>query len=106
MIDHELSLLEQIRANPHDKQLRRVYGDMLLERGDDRGEYTQIALQETWGDAKDRYYELSCREAEWAAELGLGGIYCQWYCGLPATIVTDADAFVKTRRCARSTTDL
>ncbi|MBA2541640.1 MAG: hypothetical protein H0V17_18495 [Deltaproteobacteria bacterium] len=79
---------------------------MLLERGDDRGEYTQIALQETWGDAKDRYYELSCREAEWAAELGLGGIYCQWYCGLPATIVTDADAFVKTRRCARSTTDL
>ncbi len=58
MIDHELSLLEQIRANPHDKQLRRVYGDMLLERGDDRGEYTQIALQETWGDAKDKAGDL------------------------------------------------
>ena len=94
MTDAERRLLEQIRANPHDKQVRRVYGDMLGERGDERGEYTQIALQETWGDAKPRYDELSRREGEWAAELGLGTIFCQWHRGLPALISTDVDAFV------------
>lgn len=94
MIDHERSLLEQIRANPHDKQLRRVYGDMLIERGDVRGEYTQIVLQETWGDSKQRYDELRHREPQWAAELGLGGIFCQWHRGLPSTVVTDADSFM------------
>jgi uncharacterized protein (TIGR02996 family) len=94
MRDDELGLLAQIRANPHDKQVRRVYGDLLIERGDERGEYTQIALQETWGDAKERYDELSRREAAWAVELGLGTMFCQWYRGLPSTIVADVDAFV------------
>ncbi|MEO8702836.1 MAG: hypothetical protein ABI867_22520 [Kofleriaceae bacterium] len=78
MTDDELRLLEEIRANPLDDQPRRVYADVLLARGDERGEYIQLALdrdQGHWDDHKGaRWQELRARETEWTTAFGLGGI--------------------------------
>lgn len=90
----EFALLAQIRATPHDVLVRRRYADLVSAHDAERGEYTRIALQDTWGGAKARYDELSRREPAWAAELGLPGIACQWRRGLPSVVSTDADAFV------------
>ena len=81
-------LLAQIRANPRDDHPRRVYADMLLSRGDERGEYMHLALESSWDDAKKaRWAELQRRETHWAADLGLGGIqFLHWVRGLPDSL--------------------
>jgi uncharacterized protein (TIGR02996 family) len=91
MTDDELRLLEEIRANPHDDQPRRVYADVLLARGDERGEYMQLALDRDkgcWDDQKGaRWQELNGREKEWVAELGLGGLeHVVLHRGLPYSL--------------------
>ena len=44
--DDEQRLLEQICAAPHDVQLRSVYADLLIARGDvERGEYTALGVE-------------------------------------------------------------
>lgn len=44
MSDITARLLAQIAASPHDMQLRQVYADHLLERGDPRGELVALQL--------------------------------------------------------------
>jgi uncharacterized protein (TIGR02996 family) len=40
-----MSLLEQIYANPYNRELRAVYADYLFEKGDPRGEFISLQLQ-------------------------------------------------------------
>src|SRR5450432_3538621 len=98
MIDDEL--LEQIRAKPHDDDPRSVYADVLLERGDERGEYIQLALHRAnnhWDDQMStRWDELKQREKTWAAELGIGGIEgVGWFRGLPNYLTSTVELVVQ-----------
>lgn len=102
----EQRLLEQIRANPADDQLRMVYADLLLARGDERGEYIQLALASANStlpsDHLKRYDELQNREHGWAIELGCGRYATvRWKRGLPYALLDDADELVAHRDALR-----
>jgi uncharacterized protein (TIGR02996 family) len=102
----EQRLLEQIRANPADDQLRMLYADLLLARGDERGEYMQLALASENStipsDHLKRYDELQDREKAWAIELGCGRYATvRWNRGLPYALLDDADELVAHRDALR-----
>lgn len=95
--DDEQRLLEQICADPHDVQLRSVYADLLIARGDvERGEYTALGvewLQERlYPERGERYSVLRKNEPRWTAELGLADAgKVRWEGGLPSLIDTTSD---------------
>jgi uncharacterized protein (TIGR02996 family) len=90
-------LLAQIAAAPDDDAPRAVYADLLLQRGDPRGEFIQLQLEHA---DSDREHELlRTHEAAWNDAAGVRGagasyqrgfIYSLW--GSPATIVASRDA--------------
>src|SRR5947208_2415677 len=53
----EAQLLAAIHAHPGDDELRRVYADLLLERGDPRGELIVLQLRRAAGEASEREME-------------------------------------------------
>jgi uncharacterized protein (TIGR02996 family) len=101
MSRNEEHLLAQIRANPHDDQLRLVYADALLARGDERGEYIALAIQAHVEHGKlppewyGRLRALEQRESMWAEELGCAGFsVVSWRRGLPFALVGSVQAFI------------
>jgi uncharacterized protein (TIGR02996 family) len=69
-------VLDKIREAPDDDDLRQVYADDLLRRGDPRGELisVQLRLAKTPDDAALRAREkelLDANRAQWFAEIGL-----------------------------------
>jgi uncharacterized protein (TIGR02996 family) len=64
--------LERIRAQPDDDRLRAVYADLLLERGDERGEFIALQLKRAQGKgtAADLRRERELLNANWHAWAG------------------------------------
>lgn len=94
-------LLAQIRANPHDDQLRLVYADALTARGDMRGEYIALAIRAhvEHGTLPPDWYgplrELAQYEPLWAEELGCAEFsVVSWRRGFPFALVGTVEAFV------------
>ncbi len=56
-------LLAQIAANPDDDELRRVYGDLVAERGDPRGELIAIQLAPFTSTTQSRVLSLIRKHA-------------------------------------------
>lgn len=101
MSPSEEHLLAQIRANPHDDQLRLVYADTLTARGDMRGEYIALAIRAhgEHGRLPPDWYrplrELEQYELLWAEELGCAGFSAvTWRRGFPYALVGTVEAFV------------
>lgn len=88
-------LIEEIRANPEDDQLRLVYADSLLANGDERGEYIHLAIAASRDHTKvtpDQWARLSMltkRERAWAKELGCEALAATWERGFPSFTSTD-----------------
>ena len=90
-------LLAQIAAAPDDDAPRAVYADLLLQRGDPRGEFIQLQLAHA---DSDREHELlRAHEAAWndaAGVRGAGASYQRGFIaslwGSPATIVASREA--------------
>ncbi|MBA2543161.1 MAG: TIGR02996 domain-containing protein [Deltaproteobacteria bacterium] len=101
MFADEEQLLAQIRRSPHDYQLRLVYADALLARGDERGEYTalQVQLHVEHGKRPPEWHarmrELERHKSAWVEELGCGGFSAVWWrCGLPYELIGSVETFI------------
>ncbi len=100
-------LLEQICANPEDDAPRLVYADLLVERGDPRGELIQIQCElAAWqGERTERHAALHAREREllaahldeWQAPTLQYGIRTHLERGFPHTLYVTADKFFAAR---------
>jgi uncharacterized protein (TIGR02996 family) len=101
MFADEEQLLAQIRKSPHDDQLRLVYADALLARGDERGEYIALAIKAhaDHGKLPPAWYEpmraLERHHSAWAEELGCAGFSkVAWRRGLPYALTGSVEAFI------------
>jgi uncharacterized protein (TIGR02996 family) len=92
-----LPLLEQVLAEPDNLEVRRVYADALLERGDPRGEFIQVQLELASATAQDEQRELLARreqqllkqhEKEWLGDLRQHILRWRWRCGFLHEITT------------------
>ena len=100
MFADEHQLLAQIRGAPHDDQLRLVYADALLARGDERGEYIALAIKAHVEHGKlppawyDRLNELAKHHPAWEEELGCAGLRVTWQRGLPHALAGSVETFL------------
>ncbi len=101
MFADEEQLLAQIRVSPQDDQLRLVYADALLARGDERGEYISLAIKAHVEHGKlppewyDRMRALERHHSAWAEELGCAGFSkVSWSRGLPHALTGSVEAFI------------
>jgi uncharacterized protein (TIGR02996 family) len=97
----EEQLLAQIRVNPHGDELRLVYADALLARGDERGEYIALAIKAhvEHGRLPPEWYgrmrALEQHRSAWAEELGCAGFSTvSWRRGLPYALAGSVEAFL------------
>jgi len=89
-VTRESDLLAAIKATPADDAPRAIYGDLLAERGDPRGEFIQLQLRGSQDQAASRaaYALQSKHGAAWAKELGGEGLALYWERGFPKSIIS------------------
>ncbi|HEU0034436.1 MAG TPA: TIGR02996 domain-containing protein [Kofleriaceae bacterium] len=93
MTETEQRLLAEIAANPDDDAPRLVYADLLIERGDPRGEFIRLQCGEQTQERRDQAEALlRAHGAAWTAEAGLVKAYFQR--GFPTSLFAACDKLV------------
>jgi uncharacterized protein (TIGR02996 family) len=92
----DAALLAEISANPDDDAPRLVYADLLVERGDPRGELIHLQIKQTRErdyrpDLDKRVTELlQTHAARWKQEAGITGCLSNIFRGFPASLIGSA----------------
>lgn len=95
------TLLAEIAANPADDELRLVYADRLIDRGDPRGEFIQLQLRAKRGSDKAveaRLSELRQHEKGWKDAAGFKDTVTTFDRGFPMNLIGSARAIIASRR--------
>jgi len=93
-------LLAQIAAAPDDDAPRAVFADLLLQRGDPRGEFIQLQLAHS---NSDREYELlRAHEPAWTRSAGVRGAGASYHRGFIASLYGSPGSIVASREALRT----
>jgi uncharacterized protein (TIGR02996 family) len=103
----EAQLRAEIAANPDDDAPRMVYADLLVERGDPRGELIHLQIKQLRGgyarEVEERIGELMrAHEAQWKAEAGITDALSSFSRGFPASLIGSAASILASREALRT----